>query len=911
LFNLKDKSLVSKRRIHQVAKEFNISNEALIAYLTKLNRGYDIRGPMTALTDEMYDEVSKKYRKEPEPHSPDYEFRRRLRDKKVEEEKERERVRHDIEQRLSVTSKLMDRRSSRHPHKVEADAGEFQGVGGVPETAPRRAGRGKEKIVEDLTRDGRGKEKIVEDLEVVARREAEKPLPTVEAKTSPIVETKSVPSLHDTIAALIPKEDLRQVTPPSVEAPAPPAPPAKKAEAAQETSPKKKRKRKRRRKKKAVVVELEPEEQIAARLVKEKEKPAKKAKKRKKRKISDEEIEESIRQTLAAMEGISRPRPQRRRRVAENGAAEAVFEAANKIKVPEFVSAADLARLMEVEPSEVIRKCLDLGMVVSINQRLDVDIIQAVADEFGFQAEIVHEYGADIIEQAEAPDPIESLKSRSPVVTIMGHVDHGKTSLLDYIRESNITAGEHGGITQHIGAYSVEFKNRYITFLDTPGHEAFTAMRARGAQATDIVVLVVAADDGVQTQTIEAINHARAASVPIVVAINKIDKPSANPDVIKQQLAQHGILVESWGGKYQSAEISAKTGKGVENLLELVLLEADLRDLKANPHRRARGVIIEAELDKGKGPVATVLVQNGTLNIGDPFIAGQYAGRVRAMYDERGRRVHLAPPSTPVRVVGFAGVPTAGDVLVVMESEREAKEISLKRQQIKREQDYRKTRHITLDQISKQIKEGAVKELRIIVKGDVDGSVEALSDSLLKLSTTEVTVRVIHKAVGGISESDVLLAAASDAIIIGFNIRASQQARAVAERENVDIRNYKIIYDAVNDVKAALEGLLEPEISEQITGTAEVRKIFRVPKVGTVAGCYVQSGKLTRSDHIRLYRNDKLIFDGKIASLKRLKDDVREVAAGFECGLGLESYDDVHEGDVLETYQIIKTKRTL
>lgn len=897
--------MVSKRRIHQVAKEFNVSNEALMAYLTKLNRGYDIRGPMSALTDEMYDEVSKKYRKEPEPHNPDYEFRRRLRDKKVEVEKERVRVRHDIEQRLSVTSKLMDRRSSRHPHEVEAGVGEAQGVAGVPETAPRHADRGKERIGEDLARDGRGKEKIGEDLGVLARRDTEKPPPAV-------VEAKGIPSLHDTIAALIPKEDLRQATPPTIEAPASPAPAAKKAgAAAEETSTKKKRKRKRRRKKKAVAVELEPEEQIAARLVKEKEKPAKKAKKRKKRKISDEEIEESIRQTLAAMQGVSRPRPQRRRRMADDGAGETVLDEANKLKVPEFISAADLARLMEIEPSEVIRKCLDLGMVVSINQRLDVDIIQAVADEFGFQAEIVHEYGTDIIELGEASDPAESLKSRSPVVTIMGHVDHGKTSLLDYIRESKIAAGEHGGITQHIGAYSVEFKSRHITFLDTPGHEAFTAMRARGAQATDIVVLVVAADDGVQMQTIEAINHARAANVPIVVAINKIDKQTANPDVIKQQLSQHGILVESWGGKFQSAEISAKTGKGVENLLELVLLEADLRDLKANPDRRARGVIIEAELDKGKGPVATVLVQNGTLNIGDPFIAGHFSGRVRAMYDERGRRIHSAPPSTPVRVVGFAGVPTAGDVLVVMESEREAKEISVKRQQIKREQDYRKTRHVTLDQISKQIKEGAVKELRIIVKGDVDGSVEALGDSLLKLSTSEVAVRVIHKAVGGISESDVLLAAASDAIIIGFNIRASQQARAVAERENVDIRNYKIIYDAVNDVRAALEGLLEPEISEQITGTAEVRKIFKVPKAGTVAGCYVQSGKITRNDHIRLYRDDKLIFDGKIASLRRLKDDVREVASGFECGLGLESYDDIHESDVLETYQIIKTKRTL
>jgi translation initiation factor IF-2 len=846
----------------------------------------------------MYDEVLKKFRKEPEPqHGADYEFRKRLRDKKAEGEKERERVRHDLEQRMSVTSKLAERRTRQPKEPVEAEVGEGKSVVAVPEIQRRRDGRGK---------------KVRESVEAVARHAPEKPAHVIEAK----------PSIHDTVVALISKEkeeyrhkEERRVVTPTVEAvPASPAPPAKKTGqpvAEEEAGTKKKRKRKRRRRKKAGVVELEPDEQIAARLVKEKEKPGKKVKKRKKRKISEEEIEESIRQTLATMAGGGKSKPVRRRRTVSENGAEVPVEEANRLKVPEFVSVADLARLMEVEPSEVIHKCLDLGMVVSINQRLDADIIVAVADEFGFQAEIVQEYGTDLIEQADEIDPTENLSTRSPVVTIMGHVDHGKTSLLDYIRESNITAGEHGGITQHIGAYQVEFKNRHITFLDTPGHEAFTAMRARGAQATDIVILVVAADDGVQTQTIEAINHARAANVPIVVAINKIDKPTANPDHIKQQLAQHGILVESWGGKNQSAEISAKTGKGIENLLELVLLEADLKDLKANPSRRAKGVIIESELDKGKGPVATVLVQNGTLNISDPFIAGHFAGRVRAMYDDHGRRLQSALPSTPVRVVGFAGVPTAGDPLIVMASEREAKEISLKRQQIKREHEYRKTRHITLDQISKQIKEGAVKELRLIVKGDFDGSVEALSDSLLKLSNNEVTIRVIHKGVGGISESDVLLAAASDAIIIGFQIRVSQQARAIAERENVDIRNYKIIYDAVNDVKAALEGLLEPEISEQVTAAAEVRKIFRVPKAGTVAGCYVQSGKITRSDHIRLYRDDKLIFDGKIASLKRMKDDVRDVAAGFECGIGLENYDDIHESDVLETYQIIKTKRTL
>ncbi len=873
-------------------------------YLAKLNRGYDIRGPMSALTDEMYEEVLKKYRKEPEvQHDPNYEFRKRLRDKKAEEEKGRERARHDLEARMRTTSKLADRRMP--PQK----AGEVE--------ARRERDKGVIVAADAAKRDGRSK-KIAEGVEVVARHESE--------KAAPIVETKPMPSIHDTVVALISKEkeeqrhhkdERRPVATPAIDAPAAtPAPPAKKAAPAtgEDEGTKKKRKRKRRRKKKAIVVDMAPEEVIEARLAKDKEKDksgSKRVKKRKKRKISDEEIDESIRQTLATMAGGGKARPVRRRRAASENGAALPIEDDNKLKVPEFVSAADLARLMDAEPSEVIRKCLDLGMVVSINQRLDADVIIAVADEFGFEAEIVQEYGVDIIEHDDEAESTEGLLTRSPVVTIMGHVDHGKTSLLDFIRESKIAAGEHGGITQHIGAYVVEFKNRRITFLDTPGHEAFTAMRARGAQATDIVILVVAADDGVQLQTVEAINHARAANVPMVVAINKIDKPTANPDHIKQQLAQQGILVEGWGGKYQSAEVSAKTGKGIENLLELVLLEADLKDLKANPTRRAKGVIIESELDKGKGPVATVLVQSGTLNISDPFIAGHFSGRVRAMYDERGRRVQSAPPSTPVRVVGFAGVPTAGDQLIVMASEREAKEIGLKRQQIKREHEYRKVRHVTLDQFSKQMKEGVVKELRLIVKGDVDGSVEALSDSLLKLSNKEVTIRVIHKAVGGISESDVLLAAASEAIIIGFHIRVSVQARAIAERENVDIRNYKIIYDAVNDVKAALEGLLEPEISEQVTATIEVRKIFRVPKFGTIAGCYVQSGKVTRSDLIRLYRDDKLIHEGKIGSLKRLKDDVREVASGFECGLGLESYDDIHEGDVLETYQIIKTKRTL
>jgi translation initiation factor IF-2 len=757
-------------------------------------------------------------------------------------------------------------------------------------------------------------------VEVVARGVSEPP-----------AEPKHVPSLQEAIVSLIPQEDLHPAmpaTPPTGEPAAreTSAKPAKPAEKETAADAAKKRKKRRRRKKKSGPGETEVlvEEGGTAAVPRHKEKPKYRAveqealdkqragakkKKRKKRKISEEEIEESIRQTLAAMEGPGKPRPRRRKDRDEGG--EETADEENKIRVPEFISAADLSRYLNVDPSEVIRKCLSLGMIVSINQRLDSETIVMVADEFGYDAEVVAEYSGDEDEVEKEAEDAATLQPRPPVVTIMGHVDHGKTSLLDYLRKSKITAGESGGITQHIGAYEVTFNNRVITFLDTPGHEAFTAMRARGAQATDIVILVVAADDGVQQQTLEAISHARAASVPMVIAVNKIDKPSANPDNIKKQLAQHGVLVESWGGKIQSSEISAKTGKGIEHLLELVLLEADLLDLKANPDRRAKGVVVEAELDRGKGPVATVLVQTGTLHVGEPFLAGQVWGKVRAMYDEYGRRVHDAPPSKPVRVVGFSGVASAGDTLGVMANEQEAKEIGLKRQQLRRAQGFHKARHITLDQLSQQVKEGDVKELRIIVKADVDGSVEALSDSLLKLSTNEVAVNVIHKAVGGISESDVLLAAASDAVIFGFHVRATQQAREIAERESVDIRFYKIIYDAQNDVKAALEGMLEPEISEQITASIAVRETFKIPKIGTIAGCYVQTGKVNRSDNVRLYRNDKLIHEGKIASLKRFKDDVREVASGFECGLGLAGYDDIHVGDVVESFQVIKTKRTL
>ena len=645
--------------------------------------------------------------------------------------------------------------------------------------------------------------------------------------------------------------------------------------------------------------------------------PVKKRKKVKKFEIDEKEVKETIRKTLLSMDdsamsgrALQRKKKRREREAEQEKQQELKSLEGKRVKVNEYISASELANLMGVPVSDVISKCIELGLMVSINQRLDTDTITLVADEFGFQVEFQQEYTSEVLEDIE--DELETLQPRPPVVTIMGHVDHGKTSLLDYIRRSNVVAGEAGGITQHIGAYRVDIgDNKFITFLDTPGHEAFTAMRARGAQLTDIVVIVVAADDAVMPQTVEAINHAQAAGVPIVIAINKIDKPGANPEKIKQQLADRNILVEEWGGKYQCVEISAKSGANVESLLEKILLEAELLDLTANPDREARGAVVESELDKGRGITGTILVQKGTLKIGDPFIAGVYFGKVRAMFDERGKKVSEAPPSTPVLVLGFEGAPQAGDNFIVVESERDAREISIKRQQLKREQDQKQVHHITLDEIAKNISVGGVKELALIVKGDVDGSVEALSDSLMKLSTEEVVVRVIHKGVGGISESDVLLASASDAIIVGFHVRPNLNARKLAESQKVDIRLYNVIYDAINEVKSALEGLLSPIVSEEIVATLEIRDTFKVPKSGTVAGCYVQEGKITRNSKIRLIRDGIVVHEGEIGSLRRFKDDVREVDAGYECGLNIANYNDVKVGDVIEAFKLVETKKKL
>lgn len=580
------------------------------------------------------------------------------------------------------------------------------------------------------------------------------------------------------------------------------------------------------------------------------------------------------------------------------------------IKVTEFVTASELSKLLGVPINQIISTCMSLGMVVSINQRLDAETLSVVAEEFGATVEFVSVEVQEAIKEVE--DKPEDLKPRAPIVTVMGHVDHGKTSLLDYVRKTNVISGEAGGITQHIGAYEVQLDSgKKIAFLDTPGHEAFTAMRARGAKITDVAIIVIAADDSVMPQTIEAINHAQAAGVPIVFAINKIDKPGANPEKIKEQLSKMNILVEDWGGKFQVQEISAKQGLNVDLLLEKVLLEAELLDLKANPNKNAIGTVVESSLDKGRGYIATVLVQSGSLKIGDVVLAGCYSGRVKAMFNERGNKRNNAGPATPVLILGLNGAPQAGDQFHVMDDEREAREIANKRLQLQREQGIRTHKHITLDEIGRRLAIGNFKELNVIVKGDVDGSIEALADSLLKLSTAEVQVNVIHKSVGAITESDVLLASASNAIIVGFQVRPSVNARRLAEKEEIEIRLYSIIYDAINEIKAAMEGMLAPEFEEKIVCNIEVRETFKIPKVGTIAGCMVLDGKMTRNTAIRVIRDGIVAYTGKLASLKRFKDDVKEVSAGFECGLNIEGYNDIKVGDIIEGYEQVAVKRTL
>lgn len=860
-----------KIRVYKLASEYNLAAETILEFLQK--KGYDVKTHMSMLTDEMINEVNDHFKKDIEKAEKHYkkiaEFNKKRSDKAEEE--------------LSKTKKQVESVPAADIQEVIAEE------------------------IEAKTDDKEAKDKpeAITDVpvaEVILEQIAEKDI-TVEHVPEEPEKYVHVPEKRVKGLKVVGKIDLgesvkivdKQVSVPEGES--------------QEKSlvtgePVKKKKKPKARKKASEV----PAEEV----------PESKKRKRVKRfEIDQKEVNEAIRKTLLSMDDTTtsarasmRRKKKKEREEAEERRIEEKEKQKSKLVVTEFIAVNELANLMDVPVSDVIAKCIGLGLMVSINQRLDVETITLVADEFGYQVEFEKEYTSEALEDIQ--DTLEELKPRPPVVTIMGHVDHGKTSLLDYIRRTNVVAGESGGITQHIGAYKVDVgSGRYITFLDTPGHEAFTAMRARGAQVTDIVVLVVAADDAVMPQTVEAINHAQAARVPIVIAINKIDKPGANTDKIKQQLADRNVLVEEWGGKYQCIEISAKTGLNVTNLLDLILLEADVLDLKANPDRHARGAVVESELDKGRGITGTILVQKGTLRIGDPFVAGIYFGKVRAMFDERGNKLFDAPPSTPIQVLGFEGAPQAGDTFVVVDSEREAREISLKRQQLRREQDQKQIHHITLDEIAKQISIGGVKELALIVKGDVDGSIEALSDSLMKLTTEEVVVRVIHKGVGGISESDVLLASASNAIIVGFHVRPNLNARKLAEANKVDIRLYNIIYDAINEVKSALEGLLSPVLSEEVTATVEVRETFKVPKFGTVAGCYVQEGKIARSNKIRLIRDGIIVHEGEIASLKRFKDDAREVDAGYECGISIANFNDIKMGDIIEGYKIVETKKKL
>jgi translation initiation factor IF-2 len=865
-----------KKKIYQLAKELNISHDTLMEFLQK--KGHPVKSHMSVVEDEVMGTILGHFKKEKESaekHHRKIQTLRETRKPVTPERKEAEKK--EVEKKTAVKRKVEKPPSEKiEPPVVEKPTAE----------EPRRV------ITEEQVQTPSGEE-IMPQVE-----------PTVEKPVVP--EAKPTPServarkvIGLKIKGKIDLEARQGETEPEE---------ASQAEGVASTTLEDQKKKKK-KKRKIVVGQTEEVDELDVK--------KKKRKKLRHREIDQEEVDEAIRRTLQEIEehpvdvrGALKKRKKREREEREERLQQEMEREKTRVRVTEFVTVNELANLMSVNVADVIKKCIDLGLMVSINQRLDKDTITLVSDEFGFEVEFLSEIEEDVA--VGRVEVAESLKPRAPVVTIMGHVDHGKTSLLDYIRRANVVAGEAGGITQHIGAYEVTLDSgKQITFLDTPGHEAFTAMRARGAQVTDIVVLVVAAEDNVMPQTIEAISHAQAAGVPIVVAINKIDKPDANPERIKQQLADRGVLVEEWGGKYQSVAISARSGQNVDRLLEKILLEAELLDLKANPERPAQGVVIEARLDKGKGIMASILVQKGTLRIGDPFVAGVYSGQVRAMVDERGNRVEAARPSTPVQVIGFDGIPQAGDTFVVVESSRHAREISVRRQQLKREQDFRQKHVVSLDNLSQQIQDGNVKELNVVVKGDVDGSVGALADSLMKLTNVEVRVRVIHKAVGGISESDVLLAAASKAVIIGFHVRPNLAARQLAEQENVDIRLYNIIYDAINNVKKALEGLLEPEHKEEIAATVEVRQTFKVPKVGTVAGCYVQDGKIARNNKVRLIRDGVVKFDGTISSLKRFKDDVREVEQGFECGLSLEGFHDVKEGDIIEAYRVVELKRTL
>jgi translation initiation factor IF-2 len=905
---------VKTKRLSQVLREFNISLDRAVEFLG--SKGFDVdASPNTKITGEEYEVLFEEFETDKS---------KKVASKEVGEEKRKEKEELRLERERELEEKQKKEESSR---VIKAEA-KLDG--------PKQVGK-----IDLDAKKPKKEEPKVEEKPVEAKKE-DKPEPIVE---KPKVEKKEAEETKP-VAPVKEEKEKKEEKPSAIETPVEKEEPKEEASKESDTVTTQYRKldgpnftgqkidltqfKKPEKKKEAKSDDKKDKKGKRRRISKETPKSGgsnfrdnrgagrKGRSSTPKEEPSEEEVQKQVRETLEKLQGKSskgkgakyrREKRDTHRQKSEDELAQQ--EADSKlIKVTEFVTASEMATMMDVPVTKIISACMSLGMMVTMNQRLDAETLSIVADEFGYEVEFVT---ADIEESIDQKtDAPEDLEPRAPIVTVMGHVDHGKTSLLDYIRKENVIAGESGGITQHIGAYGVELDGgQKIAFLDTPGHEAFTAMRARGAQVTDLAIIVVAADDDIMPQTKEAISHAQAAGVPIVFAINKIDKPTANPEKIKEGLAQLNLLVEDWGGKIQSQDISAKTGTGVKELLEKVLLEAELLELTANPNRQANGTVVEAFLDKGRGYVSTVLVQGGTLRVGDYVLAGQHSGKVKAMQDERGNNVKEAGPSTPVSVLGLDGAPQAGDKFNVFEDEREAKTIATKRTQLQREQSVRTQRHITLDEIGRRIALGDFKELNIILKGDVDGSVEALTDSFQKLSTEEIQVNIIHKAVGPITESDVLLASASDAIIIGFNVRPMGNARQIADKEEIDIRTYSIIYDAINDVKDAMEGMLSPEMKEEITGTAEIRETFKISKVGTIAGCMVLTGKIFRNSGIRLIREGVVVYTGELASLKRFKDDVKEVSKGYDCGIQIKNYNDIYENDVIEAFQEVAVKKKL
>ncbi len=906
-------------RLNKVLRELNISLDRAVDYLASQGHDVDAR-PTTKISDEVYQVLLDEFQTD---------MSKKVASKEVGEEKRKEKEALRLQLEQEQEQKRLAREKTEHVVKAKVELSGPKTVGKIdlepkkgtpkqeaptPEVPKQESVPQEKKVEASQKKEEEIPVKQPEEVQVKAPQEKVK-IPVKDAESQVIKEESEKAAESETLTTQYQKLSGPKITGDKIDL-SKFAKPKKKKEAPKEGSGADKKKRRKR-------IISHPTDSSAAGAAKGKGGPARKGPGQRfatvsKAEPTEEEVQKQVRETLEKLQGKSkkgkgakyrRDKRDQHRQQTEKDLEQQELES-KILKVTEFVTASEVATMMDVPTTKIISACMSLGIMVTMNQRLDAETLSIVADEFGYEVEFV---SADIEETIEtAKDAPEDLKPRAPIVTVMGHVDHGKTSLLDYIRKENVIAGESGGITQHIGAYGVTLENgQKMAFLDTPGHEAFTAMRARGAQVTDIAIIVVAADDAIMPQTKEAISHAQAAGVPIVFAINKIDKPTANPDKIKEGLASMNLLVEDWGGKIQSHDISAKTGQGVKELLEKVLLEAELLELKANPDKLANGTVVEAFLDKGRGYVSTVLVQAGTLRIGDYVLAGTCSGKIKAMQDERGNNIKEAAPSTPISILGLDGAPQAGDKFNVLQDEREAKQLAAKRSQLMREQSVRTQRHITLDEIGRRIALGDFKELNIILKGDVDGSVEALTDSFQKLSTDEIQVNIIHKAVGPITESDVLLASASDAVIIGFNVRPMGNARSIAEKEEIDIRMYSIIYDAINDLKDAMEGMLSPVMKEEITGNAEIRETFKISKIGTIAGCMVTSGKIFRNSKIRLIRDGVVVFTGELSSLKRFKDDVKEVAKGYDCGLQIKNYNDIQVDDIVEAFQEVAVKKKL